>query len=98
MVETDVRRLYWNQWSLMGSTMGNDAEFAAVVDELRDGRLLPVIDSVHDLGRGREAFERLAAGEQFGKIVVRVSGAAELSDATDEVAVDLPLEQRAQAA
>jgi NADPH:quinone reductase-like Zn-dependent oxidoreductase len=98
MVETDVRRLFWNQWSLMGSTMGNEAEFATVVDELREGRLLPVIDSVHDLARGRDAFERLAAGEQFGKIVIRVSGAAELPDATDEAAVDAPLEERAQAA
>lgn len=98
MVETDVRRLFWNQWSLMGSTMGNEAEFATVVGELREGRLLPVIDSVHDLARGRDAFERLAAGEQFGKIVIRVSGAAELPDATDDAAVDAPLEQHAQAA
>ena len=33
MVETDVRRLFWNQWTIMGSTMGNDAEFDAVADE-----------------------------------------------------------------
>lgn len=72
MLETDVRRLFWNQWTIMGSTMGNDAEFAAVVAELEAGRLLPVIDSVYDLEQGREAYERLAAGQQFGKIVVRV--------------------------
>ena len=96
MVETDVRRLYWNQWSLMGSTMGNDAEFAAVVDELRAGRLLPVIDSIHDLTHGRDAFERLATGEQFGKVVIRVSGAAEMpvDDGVERAAV----EERAQAA
>ena len=41
IVETDVRRLFWNQWSILGSTMGNDAEFDAVVAELRAGRLLP---------------------------------------------------------
>jgi len=73
MVETDVRRMFWNQWTLMGSTMGNDAEFDAVVDELRAGRLLPPIDSVFSLEDGRAAFERLASGGQFGKIVVRVS-------------------------
>ncbi len=72
MLETDVRRLFWNQWTIMGSTMGNDAEFAAVVAELEAGRLLPVIDSVYDLEQGRGAYERLAAGQQFGKIVVRV--------------------------
>lgn len=73
MVQTDVRRMFWNQWTLMGSTMGNDAEFAAIVDELRAGRLLPVVDSVFPLEEGRQAFERLARGEQFGKVVVRVS-------------------------
>lgn len=72
MVETDVRRLFWNQWTIMGSTMGNDAEFSAVVEQLEAGRLMPVIDSVHELENGREAFERLAAGDQFGKIVVKV--------------------------
>lgn len=73
VVETDVRRLFWNQWSILGSTMGNDAEFDAVVNELRAGRLLPPIDSVYSLADGRSAFERLAGAEQFGKIVVRVS-------------------------
>jgi NADPH:quinone reductase-like Zn-dependent oxidoreductase len=70
MVTTDVRKLFWNQWSLLGSTMGNDAEFAAVVGLLRDGKLAPPIDRVYDLADGRSAFERLEHGEQFGKIVV----------------------------
>jgi len=70
MVTTDVRRLFWNQWTIMGSTMGNDAEFEAVVAELGHGKLLPVIDSVFPLERGRQAFERMAEGKQFGKIVI----------------------------
>jgi NADPH:quinone reductase-like Zn-dependent oxidoreductase len=73
MVETDVRRLFWNQWNIMGSTMGNDAEFDAIVAELRGGRLVPPVDSVFPLAEGRAAYERLASGEQFGKVVVRVS-------------------------
>ena len=73
MVETDVRRLFWNQWTIMGSTMGNDAEFDAVAKELSAGRLRPVIDSVYDLENGKDAFARLASGDQFGKIVVRVA-------------------------
>jgi NADPH:quinone reductase-like Zn-dependent oxidoreductase len=73
IVETDVRRLFWNQWSILGSTMGNDAEFDAIVNELRAGRLLPRVDSVFQLEDGRAAFERLERASQFGKIVVRVS-------------------------
>ena len=72
MVETDVRRLFWNQWTIMGSTMGNDTEFDAVTSELRAGRLIPPVDSVYDLADGRAAFERLASGEQFGKVVVAI--------------------------
>ena len=72
MVETDVRRLFWNQWTIMGSTMGNDAEFDAMTEEFRAGRLMPVIDSVHELRDGRRAFDRLASAAQFGKVVIRV--------------------------
>ncbi len=72
MVETDVRRLFWNQWTIMGSTMGNDAEFDAMTAEFRAGRLVPPVDSVHELRDGRRAFDRLASGAQFGKIVVRI--------------------------
>jgi NADPH:quinone reductase-like Zn-dependent oxidoreductase len=72
LVETDVRRLFWNQWTIMGSTMGSDADFDAATNELRQGALIPVVDSVYDLAQGRQAFERLASGEQFGKVVVRV--------------------------
>jgi len=73
LVETDVRRLFWNQWDIMGSTMGNDEEFDAIVRELRAGRLLPPVDSTWPLEQGRKAFERLASGQQFGKVVITIS-------------------------
>jgi NADPH:quinone reductase-like Zn-dependent oxidoreductase len=76
MVTTDVRRLFWNQWSILGSTMGNDAEFRMIAEQLAAGRLLPPVDSIWDLQQGRAAFERLASGEQFGKVVIRVADGA----------------------
>jgi NADPH:quinone reductase-like Zn-dependent oxidoreductase len=72
MVETDVRRLFWNQWSILGSTMGNDAEYDVITAELSAGRLFPEIDRVYELSEGRQAFERLEHADQFGKIVVTV--------------------------
>ncbi len=72
LAEIDIRKLFWNQWELIGSTMGNDAEFAAVVGEFNKGNLVPHVDSVYDLAEGRLAFEHLQRGEQFGKIVLRV--------------------------
>ena len=72
MVTTDVRRLFWNQWSILGSTMGNDAEFDAVVRMFSRGLLRPPVDRVYPLAEGRAAFARLAEGAQFGKIVLRI--------------------------
>ncbi|MDQ3698926.1 MAG: zinc-binding dehydrogenase [Gemmatimonadota bacterium] len=71
-VETDLRRLFWNQWTIMGSTMGNDTEFDAITGALADGKLLPPVDSVFPLAEGRAAFERLSAADQFGKLVLQV--------------------------
>ncbi len=73
MVQTDVRRMFWNQWTLMGSTMGNDAEFAAIAAEFRAGKLSPPVDSVFSLDAGRDAYARLTSGEQFGKVVVQIA-------------------------
>jgi NADPH:quinone reductase-like Zn-dependent oxidoreductase len=71
-VQMDVRRLFWNQWNIMGSTMGNESEFDAVANEYRAGRLTTLVDSVFDISQARKAFERLASGQQFGKVVVRI--------------------------
>ena len=72
MVQTDARRLFWNQWSILGSTMGNDREMDAITRALSSGALVAPVDSIFDLDHGRAAFDRLASGEQFGKIVIRV--------------------------
>jgi NADPH:quinone reductase-like Zn-dependent oxidoreductase len=72
-LETDGRRLFWNQWDILGSTMGNDAEFDAIAGQLRQGNLLPPIDSVFPLEKGRDAFARLKNAEQFGKVVIRIA-------------------------
>ena len=73
-VTTDVRKLFWYQWSILGSTMGSDAEFRAIVELAGRGRLRPPLDAVVPLARGREAFARLASGAQSGKIVIEVAG------------------------
>lgn len=72
-VQVDVRRMFWNQWTLMGSTMGNDAEFAAMTARLTAGALQPPVDSVWPLAQAAEAYGRLQSGQQFGKVVVRVA-------------------------
>lgn len=72
MVETDVRRLFMNQWTISGSTMGSEAEWAAVAAEFRAGGLRPPVDSVFPLEEARAAYARLQSGQQFGKVVIEV--------------------------
>ena len=72
MVTTDVRKLFWYQWDLLGSTMGGDREYQDVARHAFEGRLWPVVDSVVPLADGAEAFRRMAAGSQFGKLVIEV--------------------------
>ncbi|MCH8270964.1 MAG: zinc-binding dehydrogenase [Planctomycetes bacterium] len=68
---TDLVRLFWNQLRVLGTTMGTNDEFREVVALLRAGKLRPVVDEVFTPERCVEAYERLEAGEQFGKVVLR---------------------------
>jgi NADPH:quinone reductase-like Zn-dependent oxidoreductase len=72
-VVTDVRRTFWYHHSLLGSTMGNAREFAEILRLLASGALRPVVDSVTPLREARRAFERLAAGDHFGKLVLDIA-------------------------
>ena len=72
MVELDLRRVFWHQWTILGSTMGSRSEFGEIVTLARAGRLRPVVDRVVPLAESREAYERLARGEQSGKLVIEV--------------------------
>lgn len=70
---TDVRPLFWHQFTILGSTMGNAAEYREVVRQLGLGRLRPILDAVYPLARVREAYERLEQGGKIGKVAVEVS-------------------------
>ena len=69
--QLDLRALYWKQVAIMGTTMATQAEFAAVMRLVFEGVLTPVVDVVWPLSEARAAHQRLEAGEQFGKIVLR---------------------------
>lgn len=68
--ETDLNLLYWNQVSLIGSTMATYAEFEAVMALVFSRRLQPVVDRVMPLREGAAAQRLLESGQQFGKIVL----------------------------
>ena len=67
-----LHRLWWKQLTVYGSTMGSREDFEAVYELVSSGRVEPVIDEVFPLAEAAAAHERLEAGEQLGKIVLRI--------------------------
>jgi NADPH:quinone reductase-like Zn-dependent oxidoreductase len=67
-----LHRIWWKQLTVYGSTMGTRADFEAVYELVTSGRVVPVIDHVFSLREAAKAHERLEAGEQLGKIVLRI--------------------------
>lgn len=67
---TDLARIFWNQLRVLGSTMGTNEELRELAALFRAGKLAPVVDSVIPWNHARNAWEKLEAGEQFGKIVL----------------------------
>lgn len=69
-VRTDLFRLFLQHITVQGSAMGRIEELRDLV-ALCDARgVTPHIDSVVDLDRTPEAFVKLAAGAEFGKVAV----------------------------
>src|SRR6185295_34827 len=72
-VQIDIRRLFWFQWSLLGSTMGTRREFADMMAVANTGKFRPLVDSVTPLEEGARAYLRMERGEQLGKLVLEVA-------------------------
>ena len=71
-IPVDVRRVFWRQLSILGSTMGDADEFAAMLALVAAGRIRPLVDAVFPLDEASAALERLQNAEQFGKIVLDI--------------------------
>jgi zinc-binding alcohol dehydrogenase/oxidoreductase len=69
-----LHRIWWKQLTIYGSTMGTRADFEAVLELVKAGRVKPVVDEVVPLSEAAAAHERLERGEQLGKIVLRIPG------------------------
>lgn len=68
--EIDNRFIFGKHLSIIGSSMGTRQDFAQVMDLVFAGKLQPVLDLDFPLSEASLAHERLAHGEQFGKITL----------------------------
>jgi NADPH:quinone reductase-like Zn-dependent oxidoreductase len=67
---TDLRRVFFLQQRIVGSTMGTRDELGRLVRLMAETGLRPVIDSVLPLEDALTAFRRLQDGDVFGKVVL----------------------------
>lgn len=65
-------KIFWKQLDILGSTMGNDEEFAEMVSFVNHHQIVPVLDSVFSMEEAQAAVEKMAKGEQLGKIVLKI--------------------------
>nr|WP_255723652.1 zinc-binding dehydrogenase [Sporosarcina sp. ACRSL] len=72
VIELDLRKFFYGQYQLFGSTMGSREELREMLKHVEKFRVKPVIDKVYRLEDGLEAFRHLENSEQFGKIVLRI--------------------------
>ena len=68
-VELDVRYVYLNFLSILGTTGASPRQFGAFLELVQTGSWQPAIDSVHPLADAQAAYDRLVESH-FGKIVL----------------------------
>ena len=69
----DLRRVFIRQLQIFGSTLGDLTELHELLRVVEQHQIQPVIDAVYPLDQVHAAFERLAAAQQFGKLVLDLS-------------------------
>jgi NADPH:quinone reductase-like Zn-dependent oxidoreductase len=72
----DLHRIFYYQLRLQGSTMGSDAEFLQMLEFVGKHQIKPVLDGALPFKEAPQAFARMKAGEQLGKIVLQVADAS----------------------
>jgi NADPH:quinone reductase-like Zn-dependent oxidoreductase len=68
----ELSRVFFQQLSVVGSTMGRRDELARLIRLCETDGVRPLVDSTFDLRDAGSAFERLATGDVFGKLVLTV--------------------------
>jgi NADPH:quinone reductase-like Zn-dependent oxidoreductase len=71
--QVTVRRIFWKQVNVLGSTMGSPGDFRAMLALFGQAGLHPVVDRIFPLAEAGRALSRMDRSEQFGKIVLRVA-------------------------
>lgn len=66
----DMYRMFWNQITLQGSTMGNDEEFMQMVKFVEQHNLHPMLAKVRPFEKALKSFDDMKKGSGLGKYVL----------------------------
>jgi NADPH:quinone reductase-like Zn-dependent oxidoreductase len=66
----NLRRVFAGELEILGSMMGTPEELAQLLRLCAERGVRPIVDSVYGFSDVRGAFERLASGDVFGKVVL----------------------------
>lgn len=69
----DLRRVFWKQLDILGSTMGAADDFSSLLHFVQTRHITPIVDRVFPLPEAEAAMRYMDAGQQFGKIVLGIS-------------------------
>jgi NADPH:quinone reductase-like Zn-dependent oxidoreductase len=70
LAETELSRVFFLQLRVVGSTMGTRDELARLMQFCAVRGVRPVVDSTLPMDQAPEAFNALASGDVFGKVVL----------------------------
>ncbi|MBC8039334.1 MAG: zinc-binding dehydrogenase, partial [Opitutaceae bacterium] len=68
-----MRKIFWRQVSLLGTTTGSPRDWAAMLDFVNRHKIKPVVSQTFTLDQGGDAFALMERNDQFGKIVVTLT-------------------------
>lgn len=68
----DMRKLFWKQFVLYGTTMGSDKDFKDMISFINKYKIKPMIDNIYEFEDYINAFLRMNNSEQFGKIIIKI--------------------------
>ncbi len=68
----DLRRLFWRQLDLLGSTMGSARDFSEMLALVEAGQLRPLVDEVRPFTEVEKALERMEQNQHMGKLVLKI--------------------------
>ncbi|MGQ9863110.1 MAG: zinc-binding dehydrogenase [Bacteroidia bacterium] len=69
----DLRRLFWRQSRIQGSTMGNSHDFEGFLSLVKAHQLRPIVDRVFAFSEVPAAFAHMEKAQQLGKIVIQIA-------------------------